>query len=149
MRAVVQRVSHAEVTVGDEVVGAIGRGLCVLLCAMAGDDDSDVQFTARKIASLRIFPDADDRMNLNLLDVGGAVLVVSQFTLAADIASGTRPSFSRAMEPLESKRLLDYACLMLEQAGLKVATGTFGARMQVELTNDGPLTISLDSRRKA
>src|SRR5688572_9917841 len=126
MRAVVQRVSRAEVRVGGEVVGRIEAGLCVLLCAMEGDDAGDAQFMARKLPSLRIFTDDDGKMNRSLLDTGGAILAVSQFTLAADTTSGTRPSFSTAKEPEEGRRLFDLTCQLWREAGIAVATGDFG-----------------------
>lgn len=148
MRAVVQRVSRAEVRVDGNVVGCIGAGLCVLLCAMRGDDDSDAQFMARKVPSLRIFTDSDGKMNHSLADLGGAILAVSQFTLSADTTSGTRPSFSGAMEPEEGRRLFELTCRLWREAGIQVGIGVFGAKMEVELVNDGPVTISLDSRDK-
>ena len=148
MRAVVQRVSHAEVRVQGRVAGAIGPGLCVLLCAMQGDGDNDARFIARKIRTLRIFNDETGKMNRSLADTGGAILAVSQFTLSADTASGTRPSFSAAMEPGEGRRLFDQTCALWSEAGIAVATGEFGAKMEVELLNDGPVTIILDSRNK-
>jgi D-aminoacyl-tRNA deacylase len=148
MRAVVQRVSRAEVRVGGSVVDSIAGGLCILLCAMDGDADGDAQFMARKIPSLRIFPDDNGKMNLSLADVGGAILVVSQFTLSADTTSGTRPSFSAAMNPAEGQRLFELICRLWRDAGVSVATGEFGAKMEVELVNDGPVTISLDSRNR-
>ena len=148
MRAVVQRVSRAEVRVSGEVTGEIKAGLCVLLCAMQGDDESDALFMARKISSLRVFTDDDGKMNRSLLDTGRAILAVSQFTLAADTMSGTRPSFSAAMEPEEGKRLFELTCQLWREAGITVATGMFGAKMAVELVNDGPVTINLDSRSK-
>jgi D-aminoacyl-tRNA deacylase len=148
MRAVVQRVSRADVRVAGEVVGRIEAGLCVLLCAMQGDDESDSQFMARKIPALRIYTDEDGKMNRSLLDTGGAILAVSQFTLAADTTSGTRPSFSAAMEPEEGRRLFELTCNLWREAGITVATGMFGAKMAVDLLNDGPVTISLDSRSK-
>jgi D-tyrosyl-tRNA(Tyr) deacylase len=148
MRAVIQRVSRAEVRVDGAVVGAIGPGMCVLACAAAGDTADDAQFIARKVASLRIFPDAQGRMNLSLTDTGGAVLLISQFTLAADTTSGTRPSFSGAMEPEGATELLAVVGAALSLSGLTVAGGTFGAHMELELVNDGPVTIVLDSRDK-
>jgi len=148
MRAVIQRVSRARVSVEGRVVGSIGAGLCLLLCAMQGDDESDAQFIARKVQTLRIFTDAEGKMNLSLSDTGGAILAVSQFTLAADATSGTRPSFSTAMQPDEAQRLFDYTCDLWRAAVIEVATGEFGAKMEVELVNDGPVTIALDSRNK-
>ena len=148
MRAVLQRVSRAQVRVDGAVVGRVGRGLCVLLCAMDGDTDSDAQFMARKIPSLRIFPDADGRMNLDLSALSGELLLISQFTLAADTTSGTRPSFSKAAVPTEGQRLVDLTAELLKAQGIEVQAGIFGAKMEVELVDDGPITILLDSRDK-
>jgi D-tyrosyl-tRNA(Tyr) deacylase len=116
---------------------------------MRGDDVSDAHFIARKIPALRIFTDTTGKMNLSLMDLHGSILAVSQFTLAADTASGTRPSFSGAMEPQEGRSLFEITCSLWREAGLGVATGEFGARMEVELVNDGPVTISLDSRNRS
>jgi D-tyrosyl-tRNA(Tyr) deacylase len=149
MRAVIQRVSRAAVRVDGEVVGSIGTGLCVLLCAMAGDNDSDARFTARKLTTLRVFPDTAGKMNLSVQDVGAAVLLISQFTLAAETTSGTRPSFSGAAAPELAEQLYDQTCRLLRAAGIPVATGVFAARMEVELVNDGPVTIVLDSRGRS
>jgi D-aminoacyl-tRNA deacylase len=148
MRAVVQRVSFARVTVDGRVTGEIARGLCVLAGAVAGDAAADASFIAHKLASVRIFSDAEDRMNLDVRQAGGAVLLISQFTLAADTTSGTRPSFSRALAPEQAQALLDIVRRELEQAGLTVAEGEFGAKMLVELANDGPVTLVLDSQDK-
>jgi D-tyrosyl-tRNA(Tyr) deacylase len=148
MRAVVQRVGHASVEVAGENIASIGQGLCVLLAAMQGDSEADAQFMARKLATLRLFEDEGGKMNRSVQDIGGAVLLVSQFTLAADTTSGTRPSFSRAMEPGAALALCDAVAQLLRQSGLTVAEGVFGAEMQVHLQNDGPVTIWLDSQRK-
>jgi D-aminoacyl-tRNA deacylase len=148
MRAVVQRVSRARVTVAGRVTGEIAHGLCVLLGAVDGDTEVDARFIARKLASLRIFPDTEDKMNLDVRAAGGGVLLVSQFTLAADTTSGTRPSFARAMVPEPAQALLAVVRRELEQAGLPVAAGEFGAKMNVELVNDGPVTLILDSQDK-
>lgn len=148
MRAVLQRVSHARVRVAAEPVGEIQAGLLVLACAMAGDTLVDTQFIARKISTLRIFHDDQGKMNRSVSDVRGAVLLISQFTLAADTASGTRPSFSTAMPPGDAEQMIDELAAMLMQSGLTVATGEFGALMEVELTNQGPVTIYIDSRAK-
>ncbi len=145
MRALVQRVSRAAVRVGDETVGAIDAGLLVLVCAMQGDGPAQAAALAGKVARLRIFRDADGRMNRALLDTGGAALVVSQFTLAADTRSGNRPGFSAAAPPEQGERLyLDFA-ERLAALGVPVATGRFGAAMAVELVNDGPVTIWLET----
>lgn len=146
MRAVVQRVKQASVTVGEETVGAIGKGLVILFCAEDVDADVDADFFARKIARMRIFEDGDGRINLSLLDVGGAALVVSQFTLAAQWRKGNRPSFSGAGSPETGWRLYDRFCRQLENEGAAVETGRFGARMEVALINEGPVTIWMNSR---
>lgn len=146
MRAVVQRVKQASVKVGEETVGAIGKGLLVLFCAEDGDSAADADFFARKIARMRIFEDGEARLNLSLPDVGGAILVVSQFTLAAVWRKGNRPSFSGAASPEAGRSLYDRFCRQLTQEGLPVETGRFGARMEVELINDGPVTIWMNSR---
>ena len=148
MRAVLQRVSSAQVAVDGAVVGRIGRGLCVLACAVEGDSRKDAEFIARKLASLRIFPNDAGRMNRDVRQVGGAVLPVSQFTLAADTTSGARPSFINALEPEKAAALLGLVKAGLEAEGLRVEEGSFGAKMQLELTNDGPVTIILDSQDK-
>jgi D-tyrosyl-tRNA(Tyr) deacylase len=145
MKALVQRVSEAGVTVEGEVVGEIGPGLLVLLGVEAGDGAAAVDLLARKIAALRIFEDAAGKMNLALRDTGGAVLAISQFTLAADLRKGNRPSFIRAAPPVVAEPLYQQFCTRLRDAGLPVATGRFGAHMAVRLINDGPVTIWLDS----
>lgn len=145
MRALVQRVSEAEVTVAGKMVGRIGRGLMVLVCAEAGDDEAVARFLAGKVARMRIFADADGKMNLALADVGGAVLAVSQFTLAARWRKGNRPGFSDAADPDTGRRLYEVFCQALRDDGVAVETGRFGAEMQVALVNDGPVTIWLDS----
>ena len=140
MRAVVQRVSWARVTPG----GAIGGGLCVLLGIAEGDDEAAAVRLARKTAELRIFPDADGRFDRSLLDTGGAALVVSQFTLIADTRKGNRPSFAGAARPEAAEPLYERFCTALRNLGVQVETGVFGAHMDVELVNDGPVTIVLD-----
>lgn len=144
MRAVVQRVSHASVTVGDRVTGDIGPGLMILVCAMQGDTEAEADRLATKIAKLRIFKDAAGKMNLSVKDTGGAALVVSQFTLAADLR-GNRPGFSTAAVPAEGERLYDYFAARLAAEGIPVAKGEFGADMDVRLLNQGPVTIWLDT----
>jgi D-aminoacyl-tRNA deacylase len=144
MRAVVQRVSLARVVVGGEVVGEIGPGLCVLLGVSREDGDDEAARLAAKVARLRIFENEDGKFDRSLLDDGGAVLVVSQFTLIADTAKGNRPSFSGAAPPEDAERLYETFCAALREAGVRVETGRFGARMAVELVNDGPVTIVLD-----
>lgn len=148
MRAVVQRVAWARVIAGGTVVGEIARGLAVLVGAMEGDGQADTEFIARKLTTLRVFPDANDKMNLSVKDVGGAVLLVSQFTLAADTTSGTRPSFTKALDPQSAKKLLGELENLVAAEGIEVATGRFGAKMLVEIGNDGPVTIILDSQKK-
>ncbi|WP_305045245.1 D-aminoacyl-tRNA deacylase [Geoalkalibacter sp.] len=147
MRAVVQRVAEARVEVDGQVVGAIGRGLLVLLGVGEGDGEQDLAYLAEKTAGLRIFEDEQGKMNLSVVDVGGAVLVVSQFTLYGDCRKGRRPSFTPAAAPREANRLYEEFILRLRAAGLKVATGVFQAHMRVSLCNEGPVTLLLDSRR--
>lgn len=147
MRAVVQRVSAASVEIDGAVVGEIGAGLLILVCAMKGNEDAGVAPFAAKIAKLRIFDDDDGKMNRSLLDIGGAALVVSQFTLAADTSRGNRPGFSTAAPPAEGERLYEMFAREISLLGIPVATGRFGANMQVKLTNDGPVTIWLDDDR--
>jgi D-aminoacyl-tRNA deacylase len=144
MRAVVQRVSRAQVTVGDRVAGRIGPGLMILVCAMQGDGDDRPAVLAAKIARLRIFKDDAGKMNRSLLDMGGAALVVSQFTLAADTSRGNRPGFSSAAPPGEGERLYLAFAQALRDLGIPVETGVFGAEMAVDLVNDGPVTIWLE-----
>jgi D-aminoacyl-tRNA deacylase len=145
MRAVIQRVSEASVTVGGAIVGQIGSGLLVLLGAGAGDAAADAELLAEKIVNLRVFADADGRFNSSLVDVGGGALVVSQFTLYADTRRGRRPSFSDAAVPELAVPLIDTFVVALRRSNIDVATGVFGAHMRVALVNDGPVTIMLDS----
>jgi len=145
LKALVQRVSAAGVTVGEDVIGEIGPGLLVLLGVEVGDGVAAADLLARKIAALRIFEDDAGKMNLAVRDVGGAVLAISQFTLAADLRKGNRPSFIRAAPPEVAEPLYQQFCTRLREAGLPVATGRFGAHMAVRLVNDGPVTIWLDS----
>ena len=145
MRLVVQRVSRAEVRVGGKVVGQIGRGLLVLVGAEKGDAASQAEEAARKVGGLRVFEDAAGKMNLALDDVGGSVLAVSQFTLAADLSRGRRPGFERAMPASEAEPLYEHFCKALELSGIAVSKGVFGAMMEVELVNDGPATFLLDA----
>lgn len=144
MRAVIQRVSEASVTVEETVVGAIGRGFLILLGVETGDEESKARWLAEKIAGLRLFEDSHGKMNLDLSDVSGEVLVVSQFTLLGDCSRGRRPSFIKAAPPEEANRLYLYFAEVLRQQGLTVATGQFQASMQVRLTNDGPVTLILE-----
>ena len=145
MRAVVQRVRSARVVVGDEVVGAIGQGLLVLLGVAPTDTAAEVQWLADKIVGLRIFRDADDKMNLGVTDVGGGVLVVSQFTLYGDCRKGRRPSFIGAAPPEIAEPLYEAFVNAVRAQGVPTATGRFGAMMQVELVNDGPVTLIIDT----
>jgi D-tyrosyl-tRNA(Tyr) deacylase len=138
-------VSEASVVVGDEVVGAIDTGLLVLVGAAAGDTEADARAVADKIAGLRVFPDEAGKMNLSVADADGAVLVVSQFTLLADVRKGRRPSFIDAAPPEEAERLVDVVTERLTEAGVGCATGRFAAHMRVELVNDGPVTIVIDT----
>jgi D-tyrosyl-tRNA(Tyr) deacylase len=144
MRLVLQRVSRAEVRVGGEVVGSIGQGLLVLVGVEKGDDASVAEEAAHKVAGLRMFEDEAGKMNRNVIDAGGAALVVSQFTLAADLSRGRRPGFERALAPGESAPLCDQFARALELSGVPVATGRFGAQMDVELVNRGPVTFVVD-----
>jgi D-tyrosyl-tRNA(Tyr) deacylase len=145
MRALVQRVSAAEVTVDGAVIGRSGPGLMILVCAMAGDAEGEARALAAKIAKLRIFRDDDGRMNRSLLDTGGGALVISQFTLAADTSRGNRPGFSTAAPPEIGERLYRVFAEALAALGPAVETGRFGADMAVTLTNDGPVTIWLET----
>ncbi|MBI4952479.1 MAG: D-tyrosyl-tRNA(Tyr) deacylase [Myxococcales bacterium] len=147
MRAVVQRVSAARVEVAGETVGAIERGLCAFVGAGRDDTAADVTFLADKLATLRVFPDAQGKMSLAVGDVGGAVLVVSQFTLYGDVRRGRRPSFDAAMAPEPARALCDAVVAALRARGLTVATGRFAADMRVVVDNDGPVTILVDSRK--
>jgi D-tyrosyl-tRNA(Tyr) deacylase len=148
VRAVVQRVSRAKVTVEGRVTGEIEAGLLVLLGAGQGDTEADLQYVVDKIVHLRIFADDAGKMNRSVLDVGGGVLVVSQFTLYGDVRQGRRPAFTSALEPVAAKMLYEQSLTQMAAAGVKrVQAGEFAADMQVELVNDGPVTILLDSRK--
>lgn len=147
MRCVIQRVSRAKVVVEGEAVGEIGQGYVVLLGVEEGDTEADVRYLADKVAGLRVFEDAEEKMNLSIQDVGGAVLAVSQFTLCGDARHGRRPSFSSAAKPEKAVPLYEGFCETLRAAGIFVATGVFRAHMEVSLVNDGPVTILLDSKK--
>ncbi|MEH6630437.1 MAG: D-aminoacyl-tRNA deacylase [Halopseudomonas aestusnigri] len=149
MRAVLQRVREASVTVDGAVTGAIEHGLLVLICAEQEDTDEQTQYFARKISKMRIFSDPAGKMNLSVQDIGGEVLVVSQFTLAANWKKGNRPGFSAAAAPSEGERLYELLCTSLQNEGLAVKKGVFGAHMDVRLLNDGPVTIIMDSKDSA
>ncbi len=146
MRALIQRVLQASVSVDGQVVGDIGPGLLVLVCAMQGDGEAQSHWLARKVVNLRIFRDNEGRMNRSLLETGGAALVVSQFTLAAE-TKGNRPGFSTAAPPAEGQRLYEHFAAEVEGHGVTVARGVFGADMKVSLINDGPVTIWLDTEK--
>ena len=143
MRAVLQRVTRASVTVDGQITGEIQAGLLILVCAMQGDDTAKADQLAAKIAKMRIFKDEAGKMNLSLRDIGGSALIVSQFTLAADLR-GNRPGFSTAAPPDEGKRLYEHFTAALQAEGIPTANGIFGADMAVSLTNDGPVTIWMD-----
>jgi D-tyrosyl-tRNA(Tyr) deacylase len=145
MRTVVQRVSRAQVTVNGEISGKIDRGLLVLLGVAQADSESDADYLAGKIAGLRIFEDNGGKMNLSVAEIGGAVLAVSQFTLYGDVRRGKRPSFDEAARPERARELYEYFVGAIRGAGLRCETGRFQEMMQVELVNDGPVTILLDS----
>jgi D-aminoacyl-tRNA deacylase len=148
VRAVVQRVSRAEVAVGGKTVGRIGRGFVVLLGISREDGEADAAYMVDRILGLRIFADDNGKMNLALGAVGGELLIVSQFTLLADTESGRRPSFIAAAPPEQARRLYEHSISLARQRDVKVETGEFGAMMELTLTNDGPVTIILDSRKQ-
>lgn len=144
MKAVIQRVTSASVVVDGETVGAVGQGIMILLGVEKGDDDSKADWLAEKICGLRIFTDEAGKMNLSVQDVGGSLLIVSQFTLAGNCAKGKRPSFDTAAPPDVGKRLYEYFVQVVRRTGLLVETGIFQADMQVSLVNDGPVTFILE-----
>lgn len=146
MKIVLQRVKRASVEVDGRLAGAIGRGICLLVGIEKGDTVQDVEFLARKAVDLRIFPDAEGKMNLSLADVGGEVLAVSQFTLAGSVKKGRRPSFDGAENPQRAAGLFDQFVGLIRSAGFKVETGIFQAVMDVHIQNDGPVTFILDSK---
>jgi D-aminoacyl-tRNA deacylase len=148
MRAVLQRVSRAEVRIGGKIVGQIGRGLVVLLGVARDDTEADADFICDRTLGMRIFADPDGKMNLAMAKVGGELLVVSQFTLLADTDSSRRPSFIRAAAPDDARRLYEHFLSLARRGGVKVESGEFGAMMEVDLVNDGPVTILLDSRNR-
>lgn len=147
MRAVVQKVTQSRVTVDNEITGEIQKGLMVLLGVTHDDTEADAKYMAEKIANLRIFEDAEEKLNLSVKDIGGAVLSVSQFTLYGDCRKGRRPSFTEAARPEQANALYEQFNAMLEAEGISVETGRFQTHMLVELTNDGPVTVLLDSQK--
>jgi D-aminoacyl-tRNA deacylase len=147
MRAVVQRVNHAEVSVDGNVVGRVERGLCVFVGVGRDDDESHASALADKVVGLRIFEDDAEKMNLSVLEVGGGVLAVSQFTLYGDVRKGKRPSFSQALEPVRAEALFERFCAECRARGARVETGRFRTQMLVSLENDGPVTLLIDTQR--
>ncbi|MGN0736389.1 MAG: D-aminoacyl-tRNA deacylase [Anaerovoracaceae bacterium] len=147
MRAVVQRVTDADVSVDNKITGAIGRGYVVLLGVEDGDTEADADYMVEKITGLRVFEDSEGKMNLSMMDIGGELLSVSQFTLLADARKGRRPSFVKAARPDEAKRLYRYFNEKVREKGIKVGEGVFQAEMLVRINNDGPVTILLDSKK--
>jgi D-aminoacyl-tRNA deacylase len=148
VKALVQRVSQASVSVGGEEVGRIGRGLVVFIGVASGDTEKDAQYLMQKVVNLRIFADAEEKFNLSAADINGELLLVSQFTLLADTRKGRRPSFTEAAPPAQAEALFNYCVGLAQNSGLKVATGRFQQHMQVEIHNDGPVTVMVDSRDK-
>jgi D-tyrosyl-tRNA(Tyr) deacylase len=145
MKVVLQRVKQANVAVGGDIVGQINKGILLLIGAQKNDTEKQAAYLADRCSGLRIFEDAMGKMNLSLLDIGGQALVVSQFTLCGDLSGGRRPSFDNAMPPAEAEKLVAYFCKMLTEKGIEVQTGRFGAKMAVELINDGPVTFVLEN----
>ncbi len=148
MKVLLQRVSEAGVSLEGETIAEIGPGMVVLVCTEKDDSDADADYFARKVANIRLFADEDGKTNLSILDVGGEALVISQFTLAADWKKGNRPGFSRVADPETAERHYEYFCKQLDQEGVPVKTGKFRSHMAVSLTNDGPMTIWMDSKEK-
>lgn len=147
MRAVIQRVTEASVKVDGKITGEIGKGILIFLGVGEGDTEKDLKYIADKTIGLRIFTDENDKMNLSVQDIGGEILVVSQFTLYGDCRKGKRPSFSSSMEPVVAKRMYEEFIEYVSEQGIRTAHGIFGADMKVELLNDGPVTILLDSSK--
>ena len=148
MKVLLQRVSEASVGLDGETIAEIGPGLVVMVCTEKEDGEAEADFFARKVANIRLFADTDGKTNLSILDVGGEALVISQFTLAADWRKGNRPGFSRVADPETAERHYEYFCRQLGQEGVPVKTGRFRSHMAVSLTNDGPMTIWMDSGEK-
>jgi D-tyrosyl-tRNA(Tyr) deacylase len=147
MKIVLQRVKQAAVEVEQKVRGEIDKGVCLLVGIEKGDSEEDAQYLANKTVELRIFPDKEGKMNLSLLDIKGEVLAVSQFTLAASVKKGRRPSFDNAEAPERAERLFSYFVELIKEKGIKIETGVFGALMEVNLVNDGPVTFILSSKK--
>jgi D-tyrosyl-tRNA(Tyr) deacylase len=145
LKIVLQRVKHASVKVNNEVVGKIEKGFLVLIGAEKGDTEEQLQYWAGKCVGLRVFEDENGKLNLSISDVGGSMLVVSQFTLCASVSKGRRPSFDNAMPPVEAERMYDRFCDLISGKNIKVERGRFGAKMDVELINDGPVTLVLEN----
>ena len=146
MKAVIQRVTSSSVEVDGKTVGKCGQGFMILFCAVENDTQSDIELLAKKVSNLRVFEDDEGKMNRSILDTGGEILCISQFTLAADTRKGNRPSFIKAMEPVTAEKYYDMFCVALKSSGIKtVEKGVFGADMKVSLINDGPVTIILDT----
>ncbi|MBQ7573355.1 MAG: D-tyrosyl-tRNA(Tyr) deacylase [Clostridia bacterium] len=146
MRAVIQRVTHSAVSVDNKVIGEIGKGLNVLLGVGEGDTDKEMEYIAKKIVDMRIFEDENGKMNLDIKDVGGSILLISQFTLYGDCSHGRRPFFGTAMEPVGAKAMYEKMADCIRNMGVEVQMGEFGADMSVEISNDGPVTIILESK---
>ena len=146
MKALLQRVTEARVEVGEKITGQIGRGILVFLGVEKGDTEKDLRYIVRKISGMRIFYDSEGKMNLSVRDIGGEVLVVSQFTLAADCRKGNRPSFDRAESPEKAQAMYGHAIALIRGEGISVSSGEFAADMRVSLVNDGPVTFLIDSR---
>ena len=147
MRAVIQRVSRGQVEVDGQIVGRVERGLLVYLGIGRDDGPDDLEYIARKIPAIRIFPDPSGKMNLDVVQAGGGVLVVSNFTLFGDVSKGRRPAFASAADPGQAEAMYEQLCARLREVGLDVQTGRFGAKMAVTATNDGPINIIIDSKR--